>query len=354
MPAVRVAPCMPSSIVALVLIACATAVNADATYSYGSAASDVGGGDSNELPSYLAIDANGCAQWCNMDASMCAYDPCDACKRSEDSVCYNDPDAEPDEGEEDALANQKAGLMAGCAAWCKRAICDHEECTECPEQICPAVTYVCAAWCSRAICDHTECAQCPELLCPNNPERTAIPAPPSPPPPPPPPPPSPPPPCPSPPPPSPSPPPNGEPLPPPSPRPHFPPPFAPPSPTPFPPPPYPPPPSHAAASAAVVLLVLAAGALGGAFYLMKRKSSGDGEASGGGRRRKRGKKGGKYSKGQDEEEDGEEDDDEGDEDYEDEDEEYEDEDDIIGDDEPSSRQSGMKPAEEDENEITSV
>lgn len=103
---------------------------------------DAGASDSGNDP-LLAISSVGCGAWCNVHKNMCVYDPCLSCERDPDSVCYVDEEAAADDEE---LANQKAGMMAGCSAWCKRAICKHEECSECPESICPSVTFQCAAW----------------------------------------------------------------------------------------------------------------------------------------------------------------------------------------------------------------
>ena len=161
------------------LVLAAAAAAGDATtysYSYSGGEDGVGGLSDADL---LTVGKTGCAHWCNVNDAMCAYDPCDICKRDPDSLCYEDATNLKDE--EEAPAND--GAL--CAPWCKRAIChdpEHPECGDCPEHICPAKSFKCAGWCSRTICNHPECDECPEVLCPENEHRTARPAPPSPPP----------------------------------------------------------------------------------------------------------------------------------------------------------------------------
>ena len=92
-------------------------------YSY----SDDDDGAANDDPSLLMTDKQGCAGWCKLDSAMCNYDPCESCQRSDDSPCFHDANSD---AEDEELVNQKAGLMAGCSAWCKKAICNHAECHE--------------------------------------------------------------------------------------------------------------------------------------------------------------------------------------------------------------------------------
>ena len=125
-------------IVLLRAILCAAAVGrvrGANSYAYDSTASSSTGaaaassyasyaGEANEDPSLEALVVNtaGCTQWCNLgkDKAMCNYEPCETCHHDPESVCYEE--AVEDTGE---TLNEP-----GCAAWCKREICSHPECTE--------------------------------------------------------------------------------------------------------------------------------------------------------------------------------------------------------------------------------
>jgi len=125
-------------IVLLRAILCAAAVGrvrGANSYAYDSTASSSTGaaaassyasyaGEANEDPSLEALVVNtaGCTQWCNLgkDKAMCNYEPCETCHHDPESVCYEE--AVEDTGE---TLNDP-----GCAAWCKREICSHPECTE--------------------------------------------------------------------------------------------------------------------------------------------------------------------------------------------------------------------------------
>ena len=123
---------MAPRVARILLLFCAGRVRGANSYAYDSSSTSPAAGDgAASYASYggeaedtsldaLVVNTAVCTAWCNFgDKAMCNYDPCETCLHDPESVCY-----------EELVEDDTGGEQPGCAPWCKKAICDHPECTE--------------------------------------------------------------------------------------------------------------------------------------------------------------------------------------------------------------------------------